>query len=105
MSAIHKLKILPEYFKAVSSGEKKFEIRRNDRGFNVGDFLILREYTNKYTGNWGVFKITYILADPEFLKPGYAALSIKHCEISDLPNFYLAAIREINEGSVQDNET
>lgn len=101
MSAIHKLKIRPEYFKAVLSGEKKFEIRKNDRDFNVGDYLVLREYTeNAYTGKQAIFKVTYILADPEFLMPGYVALSIQHCTSEELIEFYA-----IQEGSVQDNET
>lgn len=102
MSAIHKLKIRPDFFKAVSAGEKKFEIRKNDRDFNVGDFLVLREYAeNAYTGKQAIFKITYILADPEFLMPGYVAFSIQHCCTSaDLMEFYT-----IQEGSAQDNET
>lgn len=29
----HELKIYPKYFDAILSGEKTFEIRRNDRGF------------------------------------------------------------------------
>ncbi|BDX40303.1 hypothetical protein K6D_03770 [Enterococcus faecium] len=40
---IHELKILPEYFEAVTSGRKQFETRRNDRNFKVGSQLILRE--------------------------------------------------------------
>lgn len=57
----HELKILPEYFKAVVSGIKRFEIRKNDRGYNVGDILRLNEYENgKYTGNVHVVEITYI---------------------------------------------
>lgn len=55
------LKILPEYFTAVVSGIKRFEIRKNDRGYNVGDILRLNEYENgKYTGNVHVVEITYI---------------------------------------------
>ncbi len=100
MSAIHKLKTRPEYFKAVSADEKKFEIRKNDRDFNVGDFLVLREYAeNAYTGKQAIFKITYILADPEFLMPEYVALSIQRCTSDELIEFYA-----IQEGSVQDNE-
>ncbi|MBX8942005.1 DUF3850 domain-containing protein [Enterococcus faecalis] len=58
---IHELKILPEYFTAVASGIKRFEIRKNDRGYNVGDILRLNEYENgKYTGNVHVVEITYI---------------------------------------------
>ena len=41
---VHDLKILPQYFQSVSSGEKTFEIRFNDRQFSVGDTLILKEY-------------------------------------------------------------
>ncbi|MCX7610250.1 MAG: DUF3850 domain-containing protein [Ignavibacterium sp.] len=39
--AVHKLKIYPEFFKEVCSGKKTFEIRKNDRGFQVGDILLL----------------------------------------------------------------
>ncbi|EHB5084395.1 DUF3850 domain-containing protein [Enterococcus faecalis] len=57
----HELKILPEYFTVVVSGIKRFEIRKNDRGYNVGDILRLNEYENgKYTGNVHVVEITYI---------------------------------------------
>lgn len=40
----HELKTLPEYYQQVISGQKRFEYRRNDRGYQVGDVLILREY-------------------------------------------------------------
>jgi len=40
----HNLKTWPSYFNEVLSGEKTFEIRRNDRQFQVGDLLILEEY-------------------------------------------------------------
>jgi ASC-1-like (ASCH) protein len=40
----HELKILPEYFEAVRSGEKRFELRKNDRNFKVGDWVGLREF-------------------------------------------------------------
>ncbi|WP_331384989.1 DUF3850 domain-containing protein [Bacillus badius] len=40
----HELKIYPQYFKAVVSGKKSFEIRKNDRDFKVGDTLLLHEF-------------------------------------------------------------
>ena len=48
---LHELKIYKKYFNAILDGRKKFEIRRNDRGFQVGDNVILREWDNiKYSG-------------------------------------------------------
>ena len=47
----HELKILPEYYDAVASREKTFEIRKNDRDYHPGDTLILKEWSRgKYTG-------------------------------------------------------
>lgn len=43
----HHLKTKPEYFQAVINGKKPFEIRYNDRNFQVGDRVILEEYTGK----------------------------------------------------------
>ncbi len=37
----HTLKTLPQYWDAVAGGEKNFEVRRDDRGFQKGDELIL----------------------------------------------------------------
>ncbi|MDF2611454.1 MAG: hypothetical protein K0R92_2928 [Lachnospiraceae bacterium] len=40
----HNLKTLQPYFDDVKSGKKKFELRRNDRDYQVGDKLNLFEY-------------------------------------------------------------
>lgn len=39
----HYIKILPEYFNAVATGRKSFEVRCNDRKYTVGDRLIMQE--------------------------------------------------------------
>lgn len=41
---IHELKTWPEYFRAIRSGEKCFELRFNDRNYQIADELILREF-------------------------------------------------------------
>ena len=41
---VHALKIYPEYYEAVKSGKKPFEVRKNDRDFKVGDILALNEF-------------------------------------------------------------
>lgn len=43
---VHNLKIKPNYFKDVIAEVKKFEIRFNDRGFEVGDLIVLADEEN-----------------------------------------------------------
>jgi hypothetical protein len=60
-SNTHELKILPQWFADVSTGKKNFEIRRNDRDFKVGDYLLLKEYERgHYTGRELKKRIQYI---------------------------------------------
>jgi ASC-1-like (ASCH) protein len=72
----HELKILPEYFDAVCDGTKTFEIRKNDRGYRVGDLVILKEYTPQdgFTGEAIVRRITYITDYAQ--QDGYVVFSI-----------------------------
>lgn len=74
---MHELKILPQYFEAVDNGSKRFELRKDDRNFHVGDRIKLCEWENgRYTGRNIVYFITYILRDcPEYgLKDGYCII-------------------------------
>jgi len=76
---LHDLKILPEYFEAVVSGKKRFEVRKNDRDYRVGDTLELRSFIpgQGYTGHRRRFLVTYILHGGEFgIEPGYVVISI-----------------------------
>ena len=59
----HSLKCWPEFFEAMLKGEKTFDIRLNDRDFQVGDTVKMREYdpdTKEYTGRGMDFNIVYI---------------------------------------------
>lgn len=38
----HVLKTHPAYFDAIKRGEKNFEVRKDDRGFQKGDTLVLQ---------------------------------------------------------------
>lgn len=52
----HDLKIWPQYFCRVQDGSKTFEVRKNDRGFQPGDTVVLREWDPKiieHRDEWG----------------------------------------------------
>lgn len=40
----HELKIWPQFYCRVADGTKTFELRENDRGFQSGDTVVLREW-------------------------------------------------------------
>ncbi len=90
---MHELKTWCEYYAAIESGEKTFEIRKFDRPFKVGDILLLKEWkplgysyvspsemTGEYTGREMKVKITYILAGENAMNfglfGGYCIMSI-----------------------------
>lgn len=88
MSKIHHLKTLPAYYDAVERGEKTFEIRRDDRGFQRGDVVRLKRFDPQlgYTSapGGGRFsemsldrRILWILTGGQFgVEPGYVILAL-----------------------------
>lgn len=78
----HNLKIWPDQFKAVRSGIKPFEWRKNDRGFQLGDILALAEFdptTGQYSGESINARVTYMLSGPSFGVPdGYVIMGISN---------------------------
>lgn len=85
----HELKTDPDVFQAVLDGLKTYEIRKNDRGFAVGDTLVLRETTYsgsaiaagvplEYTGRQYVTSVTHMLTGPVYgLEAGWSILSLR----------------------------
>lgn len=72
----HNIKIVSRYYEAVLRKDKKFEIRKDDRGYQVGDTVILEEWDDEkeqYSGRWQQVEISYVLRDcPEYgLMPGF----------------------------------
>jgi len=78
---IHELKTWPTFYEAVINGGKSFELRKNDRDFQVGDVLSLREFNNneqKYTGRQTLRFVTYKLESKDFcgIEKGYCIMGI-----------------------------
>jgi hypothetical protein len=62
-SKCHEVKSWPDSFVLVARSEKTFEIRQNDRGYHVGDYLLMHEWdpaTEQYTGRAVMARITYL---------------------------------------------
>jgi hypothetical protein len=62
---VHEVKVWPEFYRALESGEKTFELRKDDRGYHVGHVLRLLEWypgSRLYSGRRMDRTITYVLS-------------------------------------------
>ena len=86
----HTLKVWPEFFDAIHEGVKTWEFRRDDRGFRVGDVLVLRCWSPstgymRISDTAGDYKaqrvtVTYILHGGRLGVPeGFCIMSIEVC--------------------------
>jgi hypothetical protein len=76
---MHDLKIWPHFFSDVLNGTKTFELRRNDRNFECGDDLLLREWnpeTREYTGREIIKHVAMIVTQSEGLAEGWVILGL-----------------------------
>ena len=89
---LHELKIKHEYLIEVVMGRKTFELRKNDKDYQVGDLIrfidIKQSNSNNrdcdiYIDEDDLYKITYILKNvPQYgLDKDYCILAIKKLEI------------------------
>lgn len=90
MSRLHELKTDPAPFDAVVRGVKTYEIRLNDRGFEVGDTLHLRETAStgdemanhgrplRYTGRHALREVSHVRTGYG-LADGWCILSFAEC--------------------------
>lgn len=81
----YRLKLYEQYADAVLNGTKTFEIRKNNRGYEVGDKIVFYVVTNegysigeaaRHPLNGATYRIDYILDDFEGLAQKYVALAI-----------------------------
>lgn len=73
---IHELKTVQPYFNDVACGFKKFEVRKNDRDFEVGDMVILKLYNKENESfdiddQYIILIINYILDSEFYCKEGF----------------------------------
>lgn len=78
---IHSLKTWPAPFEALQEGRKRFEFRRDDRGYEVGHWLYLYRWDpdgpNEPDPDAVMAEVTYIARGPAFGIPeGFCVMSI-----------------------------
>lgn len=90
---VHHLKTVEPYFTDVYEGNKPFEVRFNDRGYNKGDILVLEKWSTRKlasvngdlgfvdcdlrkTSAYVIAKVGYVLDAKEFCKEGYITMAI-----------------------------
>jgi hypothetical protein len=76
----HELKTWPEYFEQVWTNNKTFEVRKNDRHFQEGDSVCLKEWSpiDGYTGRELNRKIGYVFRGGSLggLQEGFVVFSL-----------------------------
>lgn len=80
MEATHNIKLRKEFCDAVLSGDKSFEIRENDRGYQKGDLVTFIPVDSLGLPVYhpienALYEITYVLSGFG-LKNGFVALAI-----------------------------
>lgn len=74
---IHDLNLNYLFFPSALDGTKGFEIRFNDRGFDIGHYLRLWELKDGVrTGRWVMELVTFILRDTKYgMQDGYVVMA------------------------------
>lgn len=84
MRKIHKLKVNWEFQEPILSGEKPFEVRYNDRGYQKGDLVEFHVHEGRKNVHepldGKLFEITYVLSGWH-IEQGYVVFGMKPVEV------------------------
>ena len=84
---VHRVKTWPEFFEPALLGYKPFEVRLNDRGYEVGDVLVREEFdpvNGTHSGRRIAGVVVYVLKGGQFgIEPGYVVMTLDPCPLPD----------------------
>ncbi|MFV0484353.1 MAG: DUF3850 domain-containing protein [Bacteroidales bacterium] len=102
MDTIHKLKLQQPFFDDVLYGRKTFEVRKDNRGFEVGDVVVLMEYEGDKPLQGSIkMLITYILPGGQHgIEKGYVVLGLSKMDTGESITLSKPAIKEFNVSKV-----
>lgn len=72
LKAKHEIKLASGFLQDIVSGKKAFEIRKDDRDYQEGDFVLMKELSviGGYSGNEVLVRIKYILRGMDAIRYG-----------------------------------
>lgn len=74
---LHELKLFSIYYDDFLYNGKNFEVRRDDRPYEAGDYLWLRKWNGEiFTGEESLVKVRYIYRG-EYCKDDYCIMAIE----------------------------
>ena len=108
---IHQLKLQKSFFEDKINGKKPWELRLNDRGFKVGDYIGENEVIDKddemvETGRFVIEKIVKIVTADECagIQKGWVILTTSPCFVTDAEDVDLKAFAPDAYGGSNDAE-
>lgn len=78
---LHLLKSDYTYLNDIISGKKTFEVRKNDRNYQIDDFVVFERQSDC---SLYMFNICYILSDDRYVKKDYVVLGLQPCNVKIL---------------------
>lgn len=93
----HNLKIWPAFFSLHIERQMEFQLRSDDRPYQVGDTLRLMEYdpgSKSFSGNVAISRVTSVIRGIPGLKDGYVALGTFFIQMETK---HTAPVEEIEE--------
>lgn len=103
----HQLKCVPYWFKRIKKGDKSWEIRKNDRDFRVGDWLILFEFNERgitpgYTGESTAVEVLSVDTSDYLPSKDFVIMSISPPE--DVAEEYLDILAVLTSKNTKSEE-
>jgi len=80
----HIVKCWPIYFGALLCRDKRFDVRFNDRDYQVDDLVTFQEWcpvTKEFSGEELTYRALYILAQHDGLKDGFVVLGLDNVPV------------------------
>lgn len=105
---IIELKCWTPSFQALRNRTKRFELRKNDRNYQVGKILHQREWNpgTEYTGEVDDYEVTWILLEGFGLPLGYCIMSVIPAgkKVIDLDEDQQGYLKDLIDERIGDNE-